>query len=98
MKVYILKINIFSVSSKPGENRGKHLGEFEGRSVVTRDAVDGFICSRILTLNVRLGFHQAIEGTTNMFYFFSKIIIFRFNNESTINEGRMYHFIFCMKL
>ena len=74
MKVYILKINIFSVSSKPGENRGKHLGEFEGRSVVTRDAVDGFICSRILTLNVRLGFHQAMKARRTCFISFLKLL------------------------
>ena len=28
--------------SEPGENRGERLGEFESRSVKTRDAVEGF--------------------------------------------------------
>ena len=37
------KQNIFSVSSKPGENRGEHFAELESRSVKTRDAV--YTCS-----------------------------------------------------
>ena len=32
---------MFSVPSEPGENRGKRLGEFESRSVETRDGVEG---------------------------------------------------------
>ena len=31
---------MFSVPSQPGENRGERLGEFESRSVKTRDAVN----------------------------------------------------------
>ena len=33
---------MFSVPSQPGENRGEHLGDFESRSMKTRDAVKGF--------------------------------------------------------
>ena len=45
-KSFFKKLNIFSV---PGENRGERLGEFESRSVKTRDIVEGFTCSRIFT-------------------------------------------------
>ena len=33
---------MFSVPSSPGENRGERLGEFESRSMKTRDAVECF--------------------------------------------------------
>ena len=33
---------MLSVPSQPGENRGERLGEFENRSVKTRDAVESF--------------------------------------------------------
>ena len=33
---------MFSVPSKPGENRGERLGELESKSVKIQDAVEGF--------------------------------------------------------
>ena len=65
--------------SQPGENRGEHLGEFESRSVKTRDAVEGF---HMLEFSQTLPrFSRGYRGTDNMFYFFSEIIIFIVNKE-----------------
>ena len=56
----------FSVPSQPGENRGEHLGEFESRSVKTRDAVEGFHLLENSHKHCR-GFQQAMKERTTCF-------------------------------
>ena len=46
---------------------------------IEADSVEAFTFSRIRTNLPR--FSLGYEGTDNMFYFFYKILIFRFNNE-----------------
>ena len=53
------------------------MGEFESRSVKTRDAVDP----------------SSYEGTENMFYFFYKIILFRLNKKEDVRSAYVhFHF------
>ena len=70
---------MFSVPSKPGENRGEILGEFESRSVKTRETVEGFHLLENSQTLPRLS--TGYVGTDNMFYFFYKIIISVVNEE-----------------
>ena len=64
---------MFSVPSEAGEYRGERLGEFESRSVKTRDAVEGF---HLLENSHKLcqGFQQAMEARTTCFISFIKIL------------------------
>ena len=63
---------MFSVPSLPGENRGQRLGEFESRSVKTRDTVEGF---HLLDNSHKLcrGLQQAMEARTTCFISFIKL-------------------------
>ena len=64
------------------------MGEFESRSVKTRDVVEGFY---LLENSYKLGrvFLPGYDGTENMFYFFYKTI-FRLTMRKTIYEARMH--------
>ena len=57
---------MFSMPSQPGENRGECLGEFGGRSVKTRDVVNGF---HLVENSYKLcqGFHQATKALEDVF-------------------------------
>ena len=57
---------MISVPSKPDENRGERLGEFESKSVKTRDAVKSF---HLLENSHKFcrGFQQAMEARTPCF-------------------------------
>ena len=63
---------MFSVPSQPGENHGKPLGEFESRSVKTRDAVEDF---HLLENSHKLcqGFHKVMEARKTCFISFIKL-------------------------
>ena len=64
---------MFSVLSYPGENRGERLGEFESRSVKTRDAVEDF---HLLENSHRLclSFHQAMKARRACYISFLKLL------------------------
>ena len=79
--------------SVPSENRGECLGEFESRSVKTRDAVDGFYLFKNCHKLCR-GFHQAMKARRISFVHFIElfeIIIFRLNKEKDdIRSSHLY--------
>ena len=54
------------------KKRGKGLGEFESRSVKTRDAVESFQLLES-SLKLCLGFHQAIKAERKCFVSFIKL-------------------------
>ena len=58
--------------SEHGENQGEHLGEFESRSVKTRDAVEGFHLLENSHKHCR-GFQQAMEAWTTCLISFMKL-------------------------
>ena len=72
--------------SKPGENRNERLGEFESRSVKTRDAVKGF---HLLKNSHKLcrGFQQTMEAQTTCFISFIKLFSL-LSKRKTIYEVR----------
>ena len=78
---------MFSVPSKPGENRGECLGEFESRSENTRDAVEGF---HLLENSHKLclGFHQVMEARRTCFISFIKLLFSVLTKRKTILEAR----------
>ena len=61
--------------SKPGENRSDSLGEFESRSVRTRDKVEGFhpLQSSQILPRFTLGYE---EGGRTCFISFRKLLFF----------------------
>ena len=68
------------------ENRGKRLGEFESRSVKTRDAVEGF---HLLESSHKLcrGFQQAMEAQTTCFISFIKLLFSILTKRKMVYEG-----------
>ena len=75
---------------KPGESRGKRMGEFESRSMKTQDAVQGF---HLLENSHKLcrGFHQAMEARTTCFISFIKLLFSVLTKRKTIYEDRTVH-------
>ena len=75
--------------SEHGENQGEHLGEFESRSVKTRDAVEGF---HLLENSHKLcrGFHQAMKALITCFISFIKLLFSVLTKRKTLYEARMY--------
>ena len=69
--------------SLSGENQGEHLGELESRTVKTRDAVEVFTCSRILT-NFAEVFQQAMEAWTTYFVSCIKLLFSLLTKRKTI--------------
>ena len=83
---------MFFVPSWPGENQGERLGEFESKSVKTRDAVESF---HLFENSPKLcrGFHHAMKTRcSNMFYFYYKITIFRLNEKKDDIRNAYVHF------
>ena len=78
---------MFSVPSQPGENRGERLGEFESRSVKTRDVVEGF---HLLENSQKLcrGFRQAMEARITCFISFIKLLFSLLIKRKTIYKAR----------
>ena len=77
---------MFSVPSQPGENRGERLGEFESRSVKTRDAVLGF---HLLENSHKLcrGFQQTMEARKTCFISFIKLLFSLLTKRKTMYEA-----------
>ena len=77
---------MFSVPSYSDENRGERLGEFESRSVKTRDPVEGF---HLLENSHKLcgGFQQAMEARTTCFISFIKLLFSLLTKRKTIYEA-----------
>ena len=78
---------MFSTPSLPDENRGERLGEFESRSVKTRDAVEGF---HLLDISHKLcrGFHQIMNARRTCFISFIKLL-FYLTKRKTIYEAHL---------
>ena len=83
----IKKQNMFSVPSKPGENRYERLGEFESKSVKTRDAVEG---CHLLENSHKLsrGFQQAMEARKTCFISFITLLFSLLTKRKTVYEAR----------
>ena len=77
---------MFSVPSQPGGNRGER-GEFESRSMKTRDAVENF---HLLENSYKLcrGFQQAMEARTICFISFIKLLFSFLTKRKTVYEAR----------
>ena len=80
---------MFSVPSQPGEIRGERLGEFESRSVKTRDVVEGFYLLENFHKLCR-GFQQAMEARTTFFHriSFIELLFSLLTKRKTIYEAR----------
>ena len=78
---------MFFVPSLPGENRGERLGEFESRSVKTRDAVEDFHLLENFHKLCR-GFQQAMEARATCFIYFIKLLFSLLIKRKTIYEAR----------
>ena len=77
---------MFSVPSYSlGENQGERLGKSEGRSVKTRDAVEGFHLLKNSPKFCR-GFHQAMKARRTCFISFIKVLFSVLTKRKTIYE------------
>ena len=78
---------MLSLPSQPGENGGERWGEFECRSVKTRDTVDGFHLHENSHKLCR-GFEQAMEAWTTCFISFRKLLFSLLTKRKTIYKAR----------